>query len=143
MTDRLAILEDLIGKPYRIGATGPDEFDCYGLARHLQRTLYAVDMPVLPFVAATTRAQAEAMLNHEERRNWVEIQDHEARDGDLVLMGNVVKRDFHLGTFVIPVTAGMVVHVDRDRGVVADDLPTLRAIGFNYTRVFRRADNGS
>jgi hypothetical protein len=53
-------------------------------------------------------------------------------------MGNVLKRDFHLGTFVVPVTAGVVLHVDQGRGVVADDLPALRAIGFAYTRLFRR-----
>lgn len=138
MTDRLAFLEGLIGKSYRLGATGPDEFDCYGLAQHIQRNLYAVQMPDLPFVAATTRSQAEAMLNHAERQNWTEVSDAEARDGDIVLMGNVLARDFHLGTFVVPVTAGVVIHVDQGRGVVADDLPALRAIGFTYTRLFRR-----
>lgn len=139
MTDRLTFLEGLIGRPYRIGATGPDAFDCYGLARHIQAELYAVAMPALPFVAATTRAQAEAMLGHAERENWREISEIEARDGDLVLMGNVIRRDFHLGTFVVPETAGMVLHVDRLAGVIADDLPSLRSIGFNYLRCFRRA----
>lgn len=89
MTDRIAFLSDLIGRPYQIGSTGPDAFDCYGLARHIQAALYDVPMPELPFVAATTRQQAEAMLNHAERQNWREIPEHEARDGDLVLMGNV------------------------------------------------------
>jgi len=37
--DRLAFLESLIGKPYKIGARGPSEFDCYGLARHIQNEL--------------------------------------------------------------------------------------------------------
>jgi hypothetical protein len=31
-----------------------------------------------------------------------------------------------------------VLHVDQGRGVVADDLPALRSIGFAYTRLFRR-----
>jgi len=139
MIDRLAILESLIGRPYLIGATGPDAFDCYGLARYIQAELYDVAMAELPFVAATTRSQAEAMLNHAERKNWREIPEHEARDGDLVLMGNVIRRDFHLGTFVVPETAGMVLHVDQLAGVIADDLPSLRSIGFNYLRCFRRA----
>lgn len=138
MADRVAFLEALIGRPYRIGAMGPEAFDCYGLARHVQASLYAMPMPALPFVAATTRAQAEAMLAHEERRNWREVPEHAARDGDLVLMGNVARRDFHLGTFVVPGTAGVVLHVDRAAGVVADDLPALRSIGFNYLRLFRR-----
>ncbi|QIJ76188.1 peptidoglycan endopeptidase [Methylobacterium sp. NI91] len=139
MISRTTFLSDLIGRPYRIGATGPDAFDCYGLARHVQAALYAVPMPELPFVAATTRQQAEAMLNHAERQNWREIPEHEARDGDLVLMGNVAGRDFHLGTYVVPSTAGVVLHINERAGVVADDLPALRAIGFHYLRMFRRS----
>lgn len=138
MTDRLAFLEALIGSPYEIGATGPDAFDCYGLARHVQAALYDVAMPKLPFVAATTRQQAEAMLSHPELRNWREIPEHEARDGDGVLMGNVARRDFHLGTYIVPITAGVVLHIDKASGVVVDDLPSLRAIGFHYLRIFRR-----
>lgn len=138
MIDRIAFLEDLIGRPYRIGATGPDAFDCYGLARHVQANLYGVSMPRLPFVAVTTRQQAEAMLGHPELRNWCEIPEHKARDGDGVLMGNVAKRDFHLGTYVVPGTAGVVLHINEKCGVVADDLPGLRSIGFHYLRIFRR-----
>ncbi|CAO4174946.1 NlpC/P60 family protein [Methylorubrum extorquens] len=138
MTDRVAFLSDLIGRPYRIGATGPDSFDCYGLARHIQAALYDVPMPELPFVAATTRQQAEAMLNHAERQKWREIPEHEAQDGNLVLMGNVAGRDFHLGTYVVAGTAGVVLHIRETVGVVADDLQSLRAIGFNYLRCFTR-----
>ena len=141
--DRITFLSDLIGRPYRIGATGPDAFDCYGLARHVQEAFYEVPMPELPFVAATTRQQAEAMLSHAERQNWREIAEHEAQDGDLVLMGNVAKRDFHLGTYVVPGTAGVVLHIDEKNGVVADDLPSLRSIGFRYLRIFRRDEAGT
>ena len=136
--DRIAYIDGLIGGGYREGARGPREWDCYGLAQHLQDRFYGYRMPELAFVAATTRAQAEAMFAHPERQNWHEVPDYDARDGDLVLMGNVLKRDFHLGTFVVPEVSGVVVHVDRGRGVVADDLPGLRAIGFTYTRLFRR-----
>lgn len=139
MTDRIAFLQALIGRPYKLGATGPDAFDCYGLARHVQENLYGVALPVLPFVAVTTRQQAEAMLNHPERGNWHEIPEHEARDGDLVLMGNVAKRDFHLGTFIVPATSGVVLHINEQSGVVVDDVPSLQAIGFNYLRIFRRS----
>lgn len=137
--DRIAFLQSLIGRPYRIGATGPDAFDCYGLSRHVQHALYGYELPVLPFVAATTRQQAEAMLNHPERGNWQEVDEHDARDGDIVLMGNVAKRDFHLGTFIVPATSGVVLHINEQAGVVVDDLPSLRAIGFHYLRIFRRS----
>lgn len=138
VTDRLAVLDGLIGRPYALGASGPEAFDCYGLARHVQATLYAVDLPELPRRPATTREQAEAMLAHPERSRWTEVSPTDARDGDLVLMGNVARRDFHLGTFVVPVTAGVVLHTDPRTGVVADDVPSLRGVGWNYLRLFRR-----
>ena len=136
MSDRNASLAALIGRPYAIGARGPDAFDCYGLARHVQREFAAIDMPDVPFTDPTTRAAAEAMLAHSERALWREVE--QPHDLDLVLMGNVAKRDFHLGTFVVPVTAGIVLHIDKANGVVADDIPSLRATGFNYLRFFRR-----
>jgi len=138
MTERLAFYESLIGKPYRIGARGPHEFDCYGLARHIQNELAGIEMPDVPFAEPTTRAQAEAMLSHPERKAWEEVTEAEARELDLVLMGNVAKRDFHLGTYIVPATTGAVIHIDKAAGVVVDDLPALRASGFNFLRFFRR-----
>lgn len=138
MTDRLAFLESLVGKPYKIGARGPDEFDCYGLARYIQMELAGVDMPDVAFAEPTTRAQAEAMLSHPERQAWEEVEAADVRDLDLVLMGNVAKRDFHLGTYVKLTTTGAVLHIDRHAGVVVDDIPALRASGFNFLRFFRR-----
>jgi cell wall-associated NlpC family hydrolase len=136
--DRLAFYESLIGKPYRIGARGPEAYDCYGLARHIQQEMAAVEMPDVAFAEPTTRAQAEAMLSHPERQAWGEVEEAEARELDLVLMGNVAKRDFHLGTFICPGTTGAVLHIDRITGVIVDDIPALRAIGFNYLRFYRR-----
>jgi len=139
MTDRLAFFESLIGKPYKIGARGEDGcFDCYGLARHIQLELAGIDMPDVAFAEPTTRAQAEAMLSHPERQAWDEIPEGEARELDLVLMGNVAKRDFHLGTFIKPGTVGAVMHIDKVAGVVVDDIPALKASGYNFLRYFRR-----
>ncbi len=142
MTDRLAFYESLIGRPYKIGARGPQEFDCYGLARHIQLEMAGIDMPDVAFAEPTTRAQAEAILSHPERQAWEEIEENQAQELDLVLMGNVAKRDFHLGTYIVPVTTGAVIHIDKAAGVVVDDLPALRASGFNFLRFFRRKEIG-
>ncbi|MDF2809497.1 MAG: hypothetical protein K0S56_528 [Microvirga sp.] len=138
MTDKNAFLESLIGRPYEIGARGPEAFDCYGLAAHIQRHLAQIDMPAIAFAEPTTRAAAEAMLSHPERDAWEEIEEADAREFDLVLMGNVRKHDFHLGTYIVPVTTAAVIHTDKAAGVVVDDIPALRAIGFNFLRFFRR-----
>jgi len=135
--DRLAFYESLIGKPYRIGANGEDgSFDCYGLAQYIQRELAGVQLPDVDARPATTRQQAEALLDHPERNNWVQIEEPE--DLCLVLMGNVAKRDFHLGTYVVPSTVGGVLHISKEAGVVFDDMPALKASGWNYMKFYKR-----
>lgn len=137
--DRLSYITGVIGRPYRIGARGPDAFDCYGLVRFVLGELQGLGLPDdLGRPIVTTRDQAEAMLSHPERENWMEIPAHEAQDLDLILMGNVLGRDFHLGLFMQAGSNVGVLHVDQTRGVVFDDMPSLKASGFNYLRAFRR-----
>jgi hypothetical protein len=78
------------------------------------------------------------MLSHPERQAWEEVSEPDVKELDLVLMGNVAKRDFHLGTFIIPATVGAVIHIDKAAGVVVDDIPALKASGFNYLKFYRR-----
>lgn len=35
----------VVGKPYRVGADGDDEFDCWGLLPHAMRHVYGVVLP--------------------------------------------------------------------------------------------------
>ncbi|WP_246690210.1 hypothetical protein [Methylorubrum populi] len=53
----------------------------------------------------------------------------------------MAKSDFHRGTYVVPGTAGVVLHIDETDGVVADDLPSLSVISFHYLRIFRRCSS--
>lgn len=138
MMNKNEFLESLIGTPYKIGATGPDAFDCYGLARHVQIHLAGRKMPLLEIAPLKTRQQTELLLKHPERLLWGEVLESQAREFDLVLMGNVAGRDFHLGTVIVPSTAKQVLHISQYAGVVVDDIPTLKATGFNYLRFFRR-----
>lgn len=95
-------------------------------------------MAEIPFAIATTRAQAEAMLLHPERNLWDEIQDYEARHLDLVLMGNVRKRDFHLGTYIRDGARGGIMHITQANGVVYEMPAALKNSGFAYQKFFRR-----
>jgi len=137
MSDRIARLRALIGRPYVVGADGPDAFDCYGLARYVLGEIYGVELPTIAREAAEPRATARAILGHPERVMWERVAP--PQDGDLVLMGNVDGRDFHLGVFVADGARRLVLHTDAPTGVVADDWPTLLAKGFHNVRYFRRS----
>lgn len=128
----LAHLESLIGKPYELGAEGPDRFDCYGLARVVLRLAAGYELPASdrgPDLVATIREARE-------RHRWQMVQAPEA--WDLVLMGNVIERTHHLGVWFFPDRRGAVIHAHPVMNVCIHDLPSLRAQGFNDLRFYRR-----
>jgi cell wall-associated NlpC family hydrolase len=136
MTYRLARLAALLGRPYVVGADGPDAFDCYGLARHVLREVYGEALPAITRATAEPRAVARAILGHPERARWERVP--QPFDGALVLMGNIQGRDFHLGVAVADGRQMLVLHTDDGPGVIADDLMSLPARGFHNITFFRR-----
>lgn len=129
--EQRSALEGMIGKPYQIGASGPEAFDCYGLAREVQR-LALVDMPQVERVSD----YVETLRDHEERNRWQLVDRPE--EFDLVLMANVVRRDRHIGVYIRPGNAGVVIHAIDHMGVCLHDLQALRAMGMNEIRFYRR-----
>lgn len=112
-----AHINGLLGRPYRAGAMGPEAYDCYGLARHLQTALYGRDLPVFQLPAEAGRfAVASAIAVHPERRRWTNVVH--AVDGAIAVMA---RQDcgFHLGTYVA-LDGGLIVHTLEQTGVIAE-----------------------
>lgn len=38
---------DLIGRPYDLGAGGPDSFDCWGLVRWVFKNVHGIELPMV------------------------------------------------------------------------------------------------
>lgn len=112
--DRRSFLRALIGKPYALGASGPDFFDCYGLARHVLRTLYALNLPA---------DRHEQVARRDWKRTVIPVE------GAVVIMG---QGDKHIGVWV----AGGVLHAMSGLGVVFDDLHTLHFRGLGRIRMY-------
>ena len=129
--EQIHALSGLVGKPYRLGASGPDAFDCYGLAREILR-LSRIELPPVERVSD----YIGTMRDHAERQNWTQVDAPE--EFDLVLMANVLRRDRHIGVYVRPSTAGVVIHAYETMGVCLHDLQSLKAIGMNELRFYRR-----
>ncbi|MDB5597370.1 MAG: hypothetical protein JWM36_4331 [Hyphomicrobiales bacterium] len=112
--DRRAFLRSLIGKPYLAGAEGPDAFDCYGLGRHVLRSLFNVSLPESRSAPVARGAWRKAVM---------------PCDGAVVLMG---VGDKHIGVWI----AGGVLHAMSATGVVFDDLHSLRFRGLGRIRMY-------
>lgn len=128
---RSEIINALIGTPYRLGAQGPDELDCYSCARLVQARLYARSMPDFAMPAEAGRmAIAAAISIHPERDRWKEIAG--PVDGALVTMARN-HSGYHIGTW-IEEDGGIIVHAIEECGVVADTISTLEAVGWRKFR---------
>lgn len=114
---RAAHVNSLIGRPYEAGVMGPERFDCYGLARHLQREFFGRALPLFQLPAEAGRfAIASAIAVHPERERWDEVE--RAVDGAVVVMAQQAC-GFHMGVF-LDLDGGLIVHTTEQTGVVAD-----------------------
>ena len=132
------LLPRLIGKRWAANGRGPNEFDCWHLARHIQRELFGRE---LPSVDVPTDPGWVWMLQtisaHPERGRWRErAQPHGvivAGDGALVLMARV-QRAAHIGVWLLPEQG--IIHCDQTSGVIFEDAGTLRATGWRKLRFY-------
>jgi hypothetical protein len=145
VTDRTAFLRDLIGKRWAAGACGPETFDCWHLARLVQKELFGRELPSISVPDDPAWAWLlETIAAHPERARWVErptLNGHliNARDGALVLMARV-QRAAHIGVWFAPECG--VIHCDQPSGVKFEDLAVLRASGWRKVMFFEPRERG-
>ena len=130
--DRRQLLSSLIGKRWAANGRGPDEFDCWHLARHVQRELFGRELPSVDVPADPQWAwMLQTIAAHPERANWLERPQPNdligAGDGALVLMARA-QRAAHIGVWLLPEQG--VIHCDQTSGVMFEDAATLRAAGW-------------
>jgi len=97
-----------VGKPWVMGASGPDAFDCWGLVRHWHKTKFK---QVLPDFATKTIdfIQIARKFRYEEATSdWFEI--HHPVEDCIVAMGKG-KQVTHAGVFI---GDNLVLHSSSD-----------------------------
>lgn len=131
-----AALLSLVGKPYRLGASGPDEYDCVGLLRRVGEELgWAALLPPTPAHDDASLRVVVSLYAAGERdgqRAWVEIP--QPRHGCLVLMGRA-DRSVHAGVWLRE-EGGLVLHASDPHGVTVDRVMALRATGMQRIKYY-------
>jgi cell wall-associated NlpC family hydrolase len=134
-----ALVLELIGRPWRAGADGPEAFDCYGLARHVRQQLFGDDLPAVPRPSfmLPLKDVREAFASAAQPLGWRRLGEDEPRQhGAVVLMGSAVVPG-HAGVF-LAIGPGRVLHADERYGVCFEDLATLRLRGFARFRFYAK-----
>lgn len=111
-----------IGRPYRLGADGPDEFDCRGLVCDVLRRHFGRDVPSLPVGPELAALWAQRM----GAGVW-ETVDAPVHGDAVVMRGG---SDPHVGVYLDSAGPG-VLHAYVAAGqVVWTPLDRLRVMGF-------------
>ena len=121
-----------IGKPWRLGAVGPDEFDCWGLLRHAFHARTGHLVPAIPHDADDQLARMRDFERHPERARWRKVDA--PQELDAVLMAHA-RYPSHVGLWV-DADGGRVLHACRP-SVVAQDFLSLRQSGYLVAGVYR------
>jgi cell wall-associated NlpC family hydrolase len=117
----IALVNGLVGQPYQEGARGPDAWSCWGLAWHLQREAFEIDLPfaplgeLMPHLAVT-----------EVRRRFVAspVPVH----GAIAAMTRA-ETPHHVGVY-LALDGGVVVHALEGSGVIVSPLAELCQLRF-------------
>lgn len=108
-------INDWIGLPYRLGARGPDEFDCYGLCAEIYSEMYGITLPDWQEDTLELKGRATAIANVVCSGTWTPTEH--PQDGDFAIAYRT-KAAHHLGL----VFASGVLHSIEGAGVVYEPL---------------------
>lgn len=126
---------EVLGKPYRVGARGPDEFDCWGLVVYLYREAYKITLAEIPTPELLpTRTLAETAEEEMDAGDWTEVT--EPQDGDVVALSRS-KIIHHVGVWC----SKYCFHTLDGRPVAGDTIGALTAYRFITIRFFRHGQN--
>jgi cell wall-associated NlpC family hydrolase len=112
------------------------EHDCWGFVRRVYAEQFGVSVPAVDVDSLNLRASIDAFSGHDERANWVRIDDPE--DGCAVLMG-MGRHPTHVGIWC-DVDGGGVVHAVRKAGVVFQSRASLALAGWAVHAFYRRRE---
>ena len=112
-----------IGKGYKENSNGPDFYDCYSLFISIQRVL---GKNIIDFRhdAKSREERKKAIADGKKDPCFEKIEKPLAGCGVILYYNDVPQ---HIGVYI---GKGKVIHATYDRGVVIDELRTLKVEGF-------------
>ena len=125
------MINQYLGKAWVNGGQGPDEFDCWGLVRHIYKHHKGVDIPYFNIDALKPLAVRHAFAETNEYKNWVEVKDLQDFNVVLLSMGKI---PHHVGIWY----EGKLLHAVEGAGVVWQNQHSLRLHGWNIVSIYRR-----
>ena len=137
---------DYIGKPWKVAADGPEEFDCWGLVVDIHRRFYGRELEIIPVEESNLRQLIKTFDAHPEKQNWDTVKN--PIEGDIALMRQS-RHPIHVGEWIDVNAKGNecgMLHCMQGAGVVFQNLQSLALTGWkieNYYRYKGEISDGS
>lgn len=116
-----------VGKPYMVGAAGPNEFDCWGLVWWIQSHEFGAELPRFPVEEYPEPGTVDPLWDSRvssakaQLVNWIETTT--PVEGDIVLMNN----GHHVGVY-LEADGGLILHTRQSSSAIAQPLSVLRKL---------------
>lgn len=124
--EQLEFVNSLIGRPWKSGAGGPEAFDCWGLAKVVQKELFGRSLPDIAVDSENVRAVMREVATTSARNSWERVDG--PAHGRLVEMASG-RHPYHIGVY-LDVDGGGVLHCQNPAGVCFDRVATLQVAGW-------------
>ena len=122
--------DDLIGAPFVDGGRGPDEYDCWGLAKEVYRR-FGIELPDYA-ISAMDAKNIGAKMN-EEKPKWIQVSPPLPVPCLVVIQMDCGSWANHVG---VHIGFNKFIHAYRKTGVVIDRIKDWRSmiVGFYVPR---------
>ena len=129
---------DYIGKPWKGGARGPEEFDCWGLVVDVYKKYLNKKLPTFFNIHPKEKLKVCKTINQTlepDTAEWIEIKD-DLKSFDVVLMGRT-SQFHHIGLIALIDSDYGVLHCMDNIGVIFSKSLFLKTFKYNHLRYFR------
>lgn len=123
----IEFVNSLINKPYRVGASGPDYYDCWGLVKKIQLELFNRELPEISQSPDKLKNLMLFVKEHEARNQW-KVAEKNFVHGQLVEMSKT-QNPFHIGVY-LDFDGGGVLHALDKIGVCFDKTQYMKLMGW-------------
>jgi len=120
-------LSELVGKPYKSGAHGPNEFDCWGLVVYIYQNIFDVQLP--EYAGFESKAKYPAKMQREIFKQDSQWQIIDKVEPFCCVAMSRTKVINHVGVW-IDTNGGLCLHAVANQAVLAEPLSKLRLKGF-------------
>lgn len=130
-----AFVRRVAGLPWRAGASGPDAYDCFGLAQAAQRELFGRELPILSASRHAMRDALAQIARGQHFAGWVQVA--RPLHGDLITLRHQNEPQ-HIGVW-LAIDRGRLLHAVEGAGVCFDPKPLLEITGWGCFRYYHQA----